>query len=139
EERRPLSDVVWPWSAASEAVTAPAFYAVWLHLQKLRERVHRLFDNVDFLVLPTVARPPYAAELPGYSRENIFEPWANTCLFNLGEQPAASLPCGVTPDGAPIGLQIVGPRFADRAVLALSRSCEQLFPDGLLRQQDVIR
>ena len=44
--------------------------------------------------------------------------------FNLTGQPAASIPCGISDNGLPIGLQIVGPRFADHLVLRASRAFE---------------
>ena len=37
--------------------------------------------------------------------------------FNLTQQPACTIPCGLTSDGLPIGLQLVGPMFADALVL----------------------
>ena len=51
-----------------------------------------------------------------------------TYPFNLTGQPAASVPAGVTEDGLPVGLQIVGQRLADRTVLAASAAFEALRP-----------
>jgi aspartyl-tRNA(Asn)/glutamyl-tRNA(Gln) amidotransferase subunit A len=48
--------------------------------------------------------------------------------FNLTQQPAASLPCGFADDGLPVGLHVVGARFADEQVLRLCRAYEQAFP-----------
>jgi aspartyl-tRNA(Asn)/glutamyl-tRNA(Gln) amidotransferase subunit A len=42
--------------------------------------------------------------------------------FNISQQPAASVPCGFTRAGLPIGLQLVGPRHADAAVLAAAHA-----------------
>ena len=42
--------------------------------------------------------------------------------FNLTQQPAASVPCGLTSAGLPIGLQFVGPRYGDAAVLAAAKA-----------------
>ena len=54
--------------------------------------------------------------------------WANwtpfTYPFNLTGQPAASIPCGFTKAGLPVGLQIIGPRFADALVLRAARAFE---------------
>jgi aspartyl-tRNA(Asn)/glutamyl-tRNA(Gln) amidotransferase subunit A len=48
--------------------------------------------------------------------------------FNLTQQPAASVPCGFTRDGLPVGLQIVGPMHDDRLVLRVARAFEQARP-----------
>jgi aspartyl-tRNA(Asn)/glutamyl-tRNA(Gln) amidotransferase subunit A len=51
-----------------------------------------------------------------------------TFLFNMTGQPAASVPAGFTEAGLPVGLQIVGRRHADRAVLAASAAYEAIAP-----------
>jgi aspartyl-tRNA(Asn)/glutamyl-tRNA(Gln) amidotransferase subunit A len=48
--------------------------------------------------------------------------------FNLTQQPACSIPCGLTSDGLPIGLQIVGPMFGDALVLRAARAYEKIRP-----------
>jgi aspartyl-tRNA(Asn)/glutamyl-tRNA(Gln) amidotransferase subunit A len=49
--------------------------------------------------------------------------------FNLTRQPAASIPCGLTRAGLPIGLQIVGPLYADDRVLRAARAFEMTQPE----------
>ena len=49
---------------------------------------------------------------------------ALTCWANHTGQPVASVPCGLTRDGLPIGVQIAGPRFADPLVLRAARAYE---------------
>jgi len=51
-----------------------------------------------------------------------------TYPFNFTRQPAASVPCGFTKDGLPVGLQIVGDRYDDLGVLQASRAFEKLRP-----------
>ena len=48
--------------------------------------------------------------------------------FNLTQQPACSMPCGLTPAGLPMGLQLVGPMFGDALVLRAARAYEQVNP-----------
>ena len=55
-----------------------------------------------------------------------FEHIAFTLPYNMSEQPAASINCGYSADGLPIGLQIIGPRFDDLGVLQLSAEFERL-------------
>ncbi len=55
--------------------------------------------------------------------------WTAFCVpFNLTRQPAASVPCGFTATGLPVGLQIVGPPHADLAVLQAARAFEIASP-----------
>ena len=49
--------------------------------------------------------------------------------FNMTRQPAASIPCGLTRDGLPIGLHIVGPLYAEDRVLRAARAFEQTQPE----------
>ena len=51
-----------------------------------------------------------------------------TYPFNLTGQPAASIPCGLTEAGLPVGLQIVGPHFADAQVLQAAAAFEAVAP-----------
>jgi aspartyl-tRNA(Asn)/glutamyl-tRNA(Gln) amidotransferase subunit A len=60
--------------------------------------------------------------------EQPFEHIAFTLPYNMSEQPAASINCGYTSDGLPIGLQIIGHRHDDLGVLQVSRAYEQLRP-----------
>ena len=48
--------------------------------------------------------------------------------FNLTQQPACTIPCGLTSDGLPIGLQLVGPMFGDALVLRAARAYESVRP-----------
>jgi aspartyl-tRNA(Asn)/glutamyl-tRNA(Gln) amidotransferase subunit A len=87
----------------------------------------------DLLLTPTVAVPPFAGggfwprEIAGQKVSPLG--WmAFTYPFNLTGQPAASIPAGFTADGLPVGLQIVGRRHADGAVLAASAAFEAARP-----------
>jgi len=53
---------------------------------------------------------------------------AFTFPFNMTGHPAASIPCGWTSDGLPIGMQIVGKRFDELTVLQVSKAFEELAP-----------
>lgn len=126
EDDRARADVIGRWTNPAVTMTARDLYAAFNALMAMRERAMLLIRDVDFLLLPTVACAPYDAGLPGLDDERIFAPWAYTFLFNLTEQPASSIPCGHFSDGLPIGLQIVGQRFGDAGVLAMSRLYETL-------------
>ena len=99
---------------------------------KLSQQLATFFDTYDLLVSPTLAVPPFVIdtrpqEIGGQPAKPMG--WnAFTYPFNLTGNPAASIPCGWTADGLPIGLQIVGRRFADALVLQTSAAFERARP-----------
>ncbi|MBC7704272.1 MAG: amidase [Rhodoferax sp.] len=80
----------------------------------------------DFVISPTAPVPAFAAELPSPTNDPLhgLEHIAFTVPYNMSEQPAASINCGYTSGGLPIGLQIAGQRFDDLGVLQVSRAFE---------------
>ena len=91
------------------------------------------FETYDLLLTPTIACPPFKVgldnptEIAGKAAEAYA--WIPfTYPFNMTGQPAASVPCGFTKDGLPIGLQIVGRRFDDATVLRASAAFERARP-----------
>lgn len=98
-------------------------------------QVHGLFEHYDLLLMPTLPILPFAADNTapqGFPGQEGAVPWARwtpfTYPFNITGHPAASLPCGFSPGGLPIGLQVVGPRFADADVLQFCAAYEALAP-----------
>jgi aspartyl-tRNA(Asn)/glutamyl-tRNA(Gln) amidotransferase subunit A len=97
------------------------------------QHARAFFDRYDLLLSPVVACPPlpigewFATEIAGVKvgREAGS---AFTFPFNLTGQPAASVPCGFTKAGLPIGLQVVGRRFADATVLRAAACLERARP-----------
>ena len=97
------------------------------------DEVRRFFERYDLLVTPTlsVAAFPVGRIIPEHWPQHPWDwlRWAGFSYpFNLTWVPAATCPCGFTPDGRPIGLQIVGPRLEDLRVLQASRAFEQARP-----------
>src|SRR5262249_35891896 len=92
----------------------------------------RFFQRYDLLLTPTMPLPAFEAGRLMPPSGAPGEAWAHwspfTCPFNLTQQPAASIPCGMTRDGLPIGLQIVGAIGADALVLRASRAFEAARP-----------
>lgn len=105
--------------------------------------VERFFDTADLLLTPTLAVPPFPhpqsmADYPHTvnGREVGSTGWHPfTPPFNLTHHPAASIPCGFTPEGLPVGLQIVAPRFQDLRVLQAAAAFEAAKPWVHLRPQ----
>jgi Asp-tRNA(Asn)/Glu-tRNA(Gln) amidotransferase A subunit family amidase len=66
---------------------------------------------------------------PGvWSVEQELKGLSNTAFFNISGHPAISVPIGTGPDGVPVGLQIVAPRWADGMLFALARAIEEAQP-----------
>ncbi len=97
------------------------------------DKIRPFFEKYHLLLTPTVAVPPF--ELGSYGPKEIAGSKVSplgwmpfTYPFNLTGQPAASVPCGWTDNGLPIGLQIVGRRFDDATVLKAAAAFEQASP-----------
>jgi aspartyl-tRNA(Asn)/glutamyl-tRNA(Gln) amidotransferase subunit A len=91
----------------------------------------RFHDDYDLLLTPTmpIAAFEAGAEVPGGWPAPRWTSWTPfTYPFNMTQQPAASVPCGFTAAGLPVGLQVVGPRHGDAQVLAACLAFEQARP-----------
>ena len=100
-------------------------------------RAHGWLQRFDFLVSPTLSRPALPVDHDAFRPISIAGQVAGSIRgawypylwpFNLSGHPAVSLPCGWSSDGLPIGLQIVGPWYGDRRVLALAGHLERERP-----------
>jgi len=102
--------------------------------EELERRILMWLGETDILLTPTVAGPPPRIGMARTddSPERIFRRAADLGAFTAGAnitgQPAASLPIGLGADGLPLGLQIIGRRFGDAEVLAVSRVLEEQLP-----------
>jgi aspartyl-tRNA(Asn)/glutamyl-tRNA(Gln) amidotransferase subunit A len=114
----------------------PGSAADLLRAQLQRAELHNAFvrfhQAYDLLLTPALPLPAFeVGELVPRSGEwgSAWCDWAPFSYpFNLTTQPAASVPCGLTSAGLPIGLQIVGPVGADALVLRAARAFEEAAP-----------
>ncbi len=93
----------------------------------LGSRMRVWMEGFDFLITPTVATPAFdVGKLqPDDGVGNAWLDWTPFSFpFNLTQQPAASVPCGFTKDGLPVGLQIVGRMYDDAGVLRAAHAYE---------------
>jgi aspartyl-tRNA(Asn)/glutamyl-tRNA(Gln) amidotransferase subunit A len=104
-------------------------------LEKRREALHQkmsaLHQRYDLLVTPQLATTAFATshEVPPNTPLERWWEWSPfTYLFNLTQQPAATMPCGFASNGLPVALQIVGSRFAEQKVLRAARAYERAHP-----------
>ena len=106
---------------------------VWMRRRRLEHEVAALHAEVDVVLTPTTAVPPFPAEGPipeVIAGQSVFPAMAVpfTMVANLCWNPAASVPAGLTSAGLPVGLQIQARRHADELVLRLARLLEQARP-----------
>jgi aspartyl-tRNA(Asn)/glutamyl-tRNA(Gln) amidotransferase subunit A len=98
----------------------------------------RFHERYDLLLTPTLATPAFEVGRNTPSRGPLGDDWLAwtpySYPFNLTLQPAASLPCGLTRAGLPVGLQVVGPFLRDDLVLRASRAFESIRPWPRLRE-----
>lgn len=96
---------------------------------ELYVRTRELMETYDLLLTPTLPVKPFPAgadyppQLPGEATDALCWP-RFTYPFNLTGQPAASVPCGFTSDGLPVGLHVVGRHREDSMVLRAARAFE---------------
>ena len=133
-------------SAEQQALADPDFKAEAelgaqlsaLQVQQLTQRrgvlgshMRQFMQRFDLLVTPAVSIPAFEARPAGVAPLDPVSMLGWTPFsypFNLTQQPAISLPCGLTQSGLPMGLQIVGPMFADALVLRAARAFESVMP-----------
>lgn len=97
----------------------------------LIDRMERFHRRWDLLLTPTVPVPPFGTGrlVPdGWQSENWMTWTPFTWPFNITGQPALSVPCGVTSEGLPIGLQLVGARQHDNQVLGAGHAYQSARP-----------
>jgi aspartyl-tRNA(Asn)/glutamyl-tRNA(Gln) amidotransferase subunit A len=117
-------------AAEGAKITADEILDAQMKRGALGMHMNLFHRQYDLLVTPTLAVPAFdvGREFPqdGSSRWTDWTPF--TYPFNLTQQPAASIPCGFTRAGLPVGLQIVGARYADSTVLRAARAFEAVRP-----------
>lgn len=116
-------------------------YTRLAHAQRARSEIYRqverLFDGADIFITPTVATPalPIGQQsdgplvVDGIDHGPLRDAWyPYTIPYNASGHPALSVPCGMSPEGLPIGLQIVGRWHSEAQLLAVAAAIEALKP-----------
>lgn len=133
-------------NAEQQAVTDPDFraeaelgaqlsasYVQQLNLRRgaLGSHMRQFMQRYDLIVTPSVSVPAFEARPAGTVKMDpqAMLGWTPFSYpFNLTQQPAITVPCGLTSQGLPMGLQIVGPMFGDAMVLRAARAYESVQP-----------
>lgn len=117
---------------AEAGARLPLERVIQAHVDRARMGVqfNLFFEKYDLLVTPTMPVPAFGVGLPAaYGGDGVSIGWTPfTLTFNLTRQPAATIPCGLTKAGLPIGLQIVGPHYSDALVLRAAYAFERAMP-----------
>ncbi|GAB2727211.1 amidase [Melaminivora jejuensis] len=116
------------WAMSAAAFDAAHVYEASQQFHATRVATVQACAQVDYVLSPVAPITAFAAELPAPTNDPLrpLEHIAFTVPYNMSEQPAASVNCGWSSTGLPIGLQIAGQRFDDLGVLRLAHVFEQL-------------
>lgn len=114
------------WAAGGAQVSGVQAVRGFNQTFDMRRKAAELFSHFDLILSPTnqVSAFPAHWASPTNDPQRPFEHIAFTLPWNMGEQPALSINCGYTEAGMPIGLQMIGPRFADDWLLRVASSYE---------------
>jgi aspartyl-tRNA(Asn)/glutamyl-tRNA(Gln) amidotransferase subunit A len=114
----------------------------YVHAQRLRVALCRemagVMNDIDVLVLPTVPTAAYPKPAEIGSPDEAADHPVNlstlfTALFNVTGQPAVTVPCGLTDDALPVGLQIVARPHAEETALRVALTYESANPSSSMR------
>ncbi len=131
EHRDQLKDtVVWNIEAGLQ-LSGPQLGQTERKRTALYHRMRGFMDQYEFLILPVSQVPPfdvqqrYITAINGMPMETYID-WMKSCYYiTVTGHPAIAVPCGFTPDGLPIGMQIVGRYRDDWGLLQLAHAFEQ--------------
>lgn len=128
ERRASVLPYIQAWADSAACMTGPQVFRAMSQFHATRVATVAACNAYDYVISPTAPVVAFDAELPSPTNDPLrpLEHIAFTVPFNMSEQPAASINCGYTHTGLPIGMQIVGRRFDDLGVLQLSRAFEIL-------------
>jgi amidase len=115
---------------AGEGLTGADVSRAFESRTTLAESMRRFFQQYDVLVLPTSQVPPFPAdqeyptEIAGRPMDTYLDWMRSAYLISVTGCPAISVPAGRTPDGLPVGIQIVAPHGQDRRLLEVAAAFE---------------
>jgi Asp-tRNA(Asn)/Glu-tRNA(Gln) amidotransferase A subunit family amidase len=128
EQRGKILPFIRAWGESAADFSGEAIFHGFSQIMVMRKAAIAATLPYDFVLAPTAPLTAFAAELASPSDDplNPFPHISFTVAFNMSEQPAASINCGYSDEGLPIGLQIVGRRFDDLGVLEVAAAFEAM-------------
>jgi amidase len=134
------------WNAeVGAALTGPEIGRAEVKRTRLYHRVREFMEEYEFLILPVSQVPPfdvtkrYVTEINGVAMETYIDWMKSSYFISAIGLPAISVPCGFTPEGLPVGVQIVGRHRDDFGVLRLALAFEQAMGFGRRRPPTISR
>jgi aspartyl-tRNA(Asn)/glutamyl-tRNA(Gln) amidotransferase subunit A len=126
EKKAKVLPYIRQWGDSAATMTGEEVFKAFNQFHLTRVAAVNACRAFDYVISPTSPVPAFAADLPSPTNDPLrpLEHIGFTVPFNMSEQPAASINCGYTSQGLPIGLQIAGQRFDDLGVLQVSRAFE---------------
>jgi aspartyl-tRNA(Asn)/glutamyl-tRNA(Gln) amidotransferase subunit A len=126
ERKAKVLPYIQQWGDSAAGMSGEAVFKAASQFHATRVAAVNACRGFDYVISPTSPVPAFAAALPSPTNDPLrpLEHIGFTVPFNMSEQPAASINCGYTADGLPIGLQIAGQRFDDLGVLQVARAFE---------------
>ncbi|GAB3651245.1 amidase [Ramlibacter alkalitolerans] len=126
QEKARVLPYIQQWADSAGGLGGEAMFRAAHQFHLTRVAAVQACRPFDYVLSPVSPVPAFAAELPSPTNDPLrpLEHIGFTVPFNMSEQPAASINCGYTDEGLPIGLQIVGKRFDDLGVLQVARAFE---------------
>jgi len=130
ERRAKVLPFIARWVEGGAKLTGPEVFRGFSQMGAMREAAVAAHRRFDVVLSPTAPIPAFAAELasPTDDPARPLEHICFTVAYNMSEQPAASINCGFTRAGLPIGLQIAGKRHDDLGVLQVAAAWEAMRP-----------
>jgi aspartyl-tRNA(Asn)/glutamyl-tRNA(Gln) amidotransferase subunit A len=128
ERRDRILPFIRAWGESAAGFSGEEIFRGFSQIMVMRKAAVAATFPYDFVLAPTAPNTAFAAELASPSNDPLrpFPHIGCTVAFNMSEQPAASINCGYSDEGLPIGLQIIGRRFDDPGVLAVASTFEQM-------------
>lgn len=130
DRRAKVLPFIVEWARGGAGLGGEQVFRGYSQMGAMREAAVAACTPFDVVISPTAPIVAYAAEWPCPTNDPArpFEHIAFTLPFNMSEQPSASINCGYSAAGLPIGLQITGARHDDLTVLQVAHAWEQLRP-----------
>ena len=130
ERRARVLPFIIEWVRGGAALTGEQVFIGYSQMGAMRDAAVAAHRPFDFVLSPTAPIAAFAAELaaPTDDPARPLEHICFTVAYNMSEQPAASINCGYTRAGLPIGLQIAGKRHDDLGVLQMAAAWEAMRP-----------
>ncbi|KPU91645.1 amidase [Variovorax paradoxus] len=128
EQRAKMLPYILTWAESAAEFSGEHIYEAYSQFIATRAAAVAATVGFDFVLSPVSPNMPAPAEHASPTNDPLrsLEHIGFTVPYNMSEQPAASINCGYSAEGLPIGLQIIGRRFDDLGVLQFSRAFEQI-------------